>query len=190
MMPSGKHVFPLDVKIDDLNIDDMAHNLGQIVRYNGSVDEFYSVAEHSYLISEALERDGYDAQVQLQGHLHDGPEYILGDMIRPIKNAIEEVSPAAAQMLASAHTRIDLLISQKFDTGYPYHPAVKAYDDRIVNDEKQFLFGTGKPWTHGGDKLGVKIRCWEPREAMRQWRFRFYDLWDRLGRTPSGELWA
>lgn len=181
MMPSGKHVYPLDLKLDDITLDDMAHNLGQICRYNGSVDEFYSVAEHSVLISQALERDGYPPMTQLQGQLHDGHEYIYGDMIRPLKNAIAEISPAAASMLKQAADRADVLIAQKFELVYPFHPIIKAYDDRIVNDEKKFLFGTGKPWTHGGEPLGVKIQCWEPREARRQFRFRFYELADKLG---------
>jgi hypothetical protein len=182
MMHSGRRVFPLHVELDDINIDDMAHNLGQICRYNGSVDDFYSVAEHSYHIADALRRDQAGPLCQLQGLLHDGPEYITGDMIRPLKNALANEVPAAAELLRNVDSDIESKIYQKFDLGIP-NPRVHEYDDRIVNDEKQFLFGTGKPWVHGGAPLGIKIQCWGPHEAARHFRFRFYELWAELGRS-------
>lgn len=181
-MPSGKHVYPLHVTLDDINIDDMAHNLGQICRYNGSVDEFYSVAEHSFNISDALRRDGALPLVQLQGLLHDGPEYITGDMIRPLKNALRNEVPAAAALLKRVDDDIADLIAAKYILG-PFDPRVHEYDDRIVNDEKAFLFGTSKPWDHGGKPLDIDIFCWQAPEARRRFRHRFYKLWRELGRS-------
>lgn len=188
MMNSGKRVFPLHVTIDDIDINDMAHNLGQICRYNGSVDDFYSVAEHSLLISGALKRDGKKPIVQLQGLLHDGPEYITGDMIRPLKNALANEVPAARAFLMAVDANIEECIAEKFELG-PESQFIKEYDDRIVNDEKQFLFGTDKPWVHGGEPLGVEIKCYTPNEARRHFRFRFYQLWAELGRGDKGPVW-
>lgn len=184
MMPSGKHVYPLHVKLDDINIDDMAHNLGQICRYNGGVDEFYSVAEHSSGIARALRRDGAPPIVQLQALVHDGPEYIMGDMIRPLKNALALEVPAAAAFLKRVDRDIAIVISEKYSLPHPddFDPRVKEYDDRIVNDEKAFLFGERKPWTHGGKPLGIEIECWEPKKARRKFRFHFYSLMQELGR--------
>lgn len=182
MMPSGRHVFPLHVKLEDIDIDDMSHNLGQICRYNGSVDDFYSVAEHSFNISNALRRDGAPPLVQLQGLLHDAPEYITGDMIRPLKNALALEVPAAAAFLKQVDRRIADLIAEKYQLG-TFDPRVHEYDDRIINDEKSFLFGTGKPWDHGGKPLDIDLACWGPVEARRRFRHRFYRLWSELGRT-------
>jgi hypothetical protein len=181
MMHSGRHVFPLALTEDDINIEDMAHNLGQICRYNGSVDDFYSVAEHSVGISRALRRDGAPAIVQLQGLLHDGPEYIFGDMIRPMKNALAAACPDAMAFLKKHERRCEELIARKFALGV-FDPRVKEYDDRIVNDEKAHLFGATKPWDHGGLPLGVDIQCWEPRAAARQFRHDFYKLHLEMGR--------
>lgn len=182
MMHSGRHVFPLALKADDINIEDMAHNLGQICRYNGSVDDFYSVAEHSVQVSRALLRDGYGPLPALQGLLHDGPEYIFGDMIRPLKNGLEVACPEAMAFLKRHEAVAEHIIAVKYGLG-TFHHAVKEYDDRIVNDEKAHLFGGTKPWDHGGEPLQVDIQCWEPRAAARQFRHDFYKLHLELGRT-------
>jgi hypothetical protein len=188
MMPSGKQVFPLHVKLEDLDINDMAHNLGQICRYNGGVDDFYSVAEHSILISRALQKTGHSPLTCLQGLLHDGPEYIIGDMIRPLKNALAREVPAAAAFLKAVDHDIEQKIATKYQLG-DFHPDVKEFDDRIVNDEKSFLFGSGRLWTHGGVPLYVDIQCYDPSEAKRQFRFRFRELWRALGREEQGVMW-
>lgn len=189
MMPSGKQVFPLHLKLDDIDIRDIAHNLGHICRYNGGTDDFYSVAEHSSLICDALGRDGADSIVQLQGLLHDSPEYIFGDMIRPMKNALLRECPAAMEFLKEKEAVAEDLIAKKFGLPRVFDPRIKQYDDRIVNDEKSFLFGTGKLWTHGGEPLMVDIKCWTPQEARRHFKFRFFRLWRELDREEGGPVW-
>jgi len=182
MVHSGRRVFPFDVTVEDINIDDICHHLGNICRYNGAPDDFYSVAEHSSHIFDALRRDGFAPEVQLEGLLHDAPEYITQDMTRPRKNALKSRFPEAYEFLKQNEEDIGKLVAQKFGLPWPYHPKVDEYDGRIVNDEKSFIFGPGKPWTHGGQPLGVDIHCWEPSVARRQMRFRFYKIMRELGR--------
>lgn len=185
MVHSGRHVFPFDVTLDDIQIDDICHHLGNICRYNGAPDEFYSVAEHSKHIADALRRDGYSPLIQLQGLLHDGPEFITQDMTRPRKNALRDLFPEAAAFLQANEEEIGRLVALKFDLPWPYDPIVDEYDGRIINDEKAFIFGTGKPWSHGGLPLNVDIQCWEPAVARRQMKFTFYKLWRELGRETE-----
>lgn len=181
MTYTGKQVYPLEMKPEDICINDIAHSLGLQCRFNGMVSDFYSVAEHCVLISEWLEQEGYDEDTQLSGLLHDANEAYLSDMIRPIKNALGD----AYEPFKAAGSKIDVLLADMHKLEYPWSHAVHDADSRIINDEKTYLFGTGKPWVHGGDPLGVDIKCWEPREAERRYRFRYYKLWTPVNDGPS-----
>lgn len=187
MVHSGRHVFPFEVNPDDIDIDDICHHLGNLCRYNGAPDEFYSVAEHSRHIFDALRRDGYPLETQLAGLLHDAPEYVLGDMIRPMKNSLGHYFPEARKFLKENEEHLGKLVAEKFGFPWPLPAAVEEYDARIINDEKAFIFGPGKPWNHGGEPLNVEIRCWNPAEARRQMKFAFYRVWKDLGRMDDSD---
>lgn len=182
MTYTGRQVWPLHMTDDDVNIDDIAHSLALQCRFNGMVSDFYSVAEHCLLISQWLEANGYDVQTQLTGLLHDANEAYLSDMIRPIKNALGP----AYEPFRKAGATIDEIIARKYGSTHPFPHAVHEADSRIINDEKQFLFGTGKPWIHGGSPLGVEIKCLDPRQAERMYRFRFYKLMGFKEAGPVG----
>ncbi len=142
-------------------------------------------------IADALRRDGYPVIVQLEGLLHDGGEFIDQDMTRPRKNALRARFPEAAAFLQANEERNARLIAEKFDLPWPFDPVVDEYDGRIVNDEKAFIFGPGKPWSHGGEPLNVDIQCWEPAVARRQMKLTFYKLWRELGRlVDEGDVGA
>ena len=67
---TGKAFFPLDPRPEEMDIFDIAHALSNLCRYGGHCNKFYSVAEHSVLVS-ILCRLYYGEQVALQGLLHD-----------------------------------------------------------------------------------------------------------------------
>lgn len=66
-------------------IEDVAHGLAMLCRYNGNVDKFFSVAQHCVHVSERVEHDGGSPSQALWALLHDSEEYIVGDMIAPVK---------------------------------------------------------------------------------------------------------
>ena len=78
---TGRHVHPLDPKPDEISIFDVARSLSQICRFLGHTDVFYSVAQHSVLVSQHVPPE--DA---LWGLLHDASEAYICDLPAPIKH--------------------------------------------------------------------------------------------------------
>lgn len=91
-MLSGRRLDLLDPTPVDIEIDDIAHGLAFVARWNGqtSGDYAYSVAEHSLLVEELFMRIAPKAPVKwrLAALLHDAPEYVIGDMISPVKASV------------------------------------------------------------------------------------------------------
>ena len=111
-MLSGRRLDLLDPTPVDIEIEDIAHGLAFVARWNGQTrgDWPYSVAEHSLLVEEIFARQGgEDARWRLAALLHDAPEYVIGDMISPVKAA---VGPAYgeldARLSAAVHLRFGL----------------------------------------------------------------------------------
>lgn len=91
-MLSGRRLDLLDPSPFDVEIEDIAHGLARVARWNGQTigDESFSVAEHSVLVEELCHRlrPGWPAKWRLAALLHDAPEYVIGDMISPFKAAL------------------------------------------------------------------------------------------------------
>lgn len=91
-MLSGRRLDLLNPLPKDIEIEDIAHGLARVARWNGQTvgDHAYSVAEHSLFVSDILLRLVPDAskQWQMAALLHDAPEYVIGDLISPFKAAI------------------------------------------------------------------------------------------------------
>ena len=98
-MLSGRRLDLLDPSPLDIEIEDIAHGLAFLARWNGQTygDYPYSVAEHSVFVLELYQRfyPNADRKWQLAALLHDAPEYVIGDMISPVKSA---VGPGYAEM--------------------------------------------------------------------------------------------
>ncbi len=91
-MLSGRRLDLLDPTPMDIEIEDIAHGLSFVARWNGQTlgDFAYSVAEHSLLVETLFGRidPKAGAKWRLAALLHDAPEYVIGDMISPVKNAV------------------------------------------------------------------------------------------------------
>jgi len=97
----------------DIEIEDIAHGLAFVARWNGQTKgEFaYSVAEHSLLVEQLFTRMNPSAPIkwQLAALLHDAPEYVIGDMISPVKAAVGPAYEDLDQRLTAAiHIRFGL----------------------------------------------------------------------------------
>ncbi|MEZ5720910.1 MAG: hypothetical protein R3D59_04055 [Paracoccaceae bacterium] len=112
-MLSGRRLDLLDPTPMDIEIEDIAHGLAFVARWNGQTfgDWPYSVAEHSLLVEALYSRMTPEAPAKwkLAALLHDAPEYVIGDMISPVKAAVGPAYGALDDRLAAAvHIRFGL----------------------------------------------------------------------------------
>ena len=112
-MLSGRRLDLLDPSPLDVEMEDIAHGLARVARWNGQTEgaHIYSVAQHCLLV-EALARTRVprlDRRRRLAVLLHDAPEYVIGDMISPFKAVIGDNYKAVEhRLLAAIHLRFGL----------------------------------------------------------------------------------
>jgi uncharacterized protein len=111
-MLSGRRLDLLDPTPMDIEIEDIAHGLAFVARWNGQTrgDWPYSVAEHSILVEEIYSRQNpANPKWQLAALLHDAPEYVIGDMISPVKAAVgPNYGELDLRLTAAVHIRFGL----------------------------------------------------------------------------------
>ena len=128
-MLSGRRLDLLDPSPLDVEIEDIAHGLARVARWNGQTKgaHIFSVAQHSLLV-EALARvkaPRLDAKARLAVLLHDAPEYVVGDMISPFKAVIgDSYKVVEHRLLAAIHVRFALPVTLP----ETLHKLIKAAD--------------------------------------------------------------
>ena len=109
-MLSGRRLDLLSPSPDDIEIEDIAHGLARVARWNGQTigPHAFSVAQHSLLvadIAEALNPD-FSTPFRRAALLHDAPEYVIGDLISPFKAALGlDYKAFEMRLLAAIHVR-------------------------------------------------------------------------------------
>lgn len=158
---TGKRFYTLDPKAEDICIEDVAHALSFICRYNGHCSRFYSVAEHSILLAVHARRSGRSSAQQMHALLHDASEAYTSDVPRPIKNSIPEIR--------DVEKIVDHVVLKSLGVPESKDEWLEDADRRICLDEKAALMGPpndGTPWMVDGlEPLGVRIMCYGPEEA-------------------------
>lgn len=154
---TGKKFYPLNPDPDSICIEDIAHALSNVCRYTGHCNFFYSVAEHSYYVSQ---------YAGIEGLLHDGAESLISDFAKPIKHLIANYK--------EIEYNLERAISQKFNLQFPFPPIVKEYDDKLLHTEMSQIM-------NGADfdsslVLDLKIQGWLPQKAEAMFLQRFYQL--------------
>lgn len=154
---SGRKFWPLDARVEDVEITDIAHSLSMQCRYAGHCQQFYSVAEHSVLIAHWLLDQGHGAEVALCGLLHDATEAYLVDLPRPVKADMSRYKQAEIQLWR--------IIAEVLDLPEELPAIVHEADERILADE----IAQNMMWMDWHDEhknpLGVELEFWEPYRA-------------------------
>ena len=167
-MLSGRRLDLLDPTPMDIEVEDIAHGLAFVARWNGQTrgDWPYSVAEHSLLVEAIFTRANPDigARWQLAAMLHDAPEYVIGDMISPVKAA---VGPGYGELDQRLSAAIHLRFGLPAVLPVPVKKAIKAADKvsawleavgiaGFQEHEADKLFGKPKPEMI--KRLEIKLR--------------------------------
>lgn len=133
MTSTGIMFYPLDPKPEEINIEDIAHHLAGINRYNGASSVPFSVGMHTIIGADlCLAYWPKDYDTALRFMLHDAPESYSQDMTRPMKESIPE--------LKAIEKVIELAIAEKY--GIPngiMTDKVREIDDNLLKTEFTFL---------------------------------------------------
>jgi uncharacterized protein len=153
-MLSGRRLDLLDPSPLDVEIEDIAHGLARVARWNGQTlgPHAFSVAQHCVLVERItaelkprLAREG-----RLMALLHDAPEYVVGDLISPFKAAVGiDYKDFELRLLAAIHVRFGLPAKTPADLASPIKRAdtIAAYYEAtqlagFARAEAQSFFGT------------------------------------------------
>ncbi|MDE3120928.1 MAG: HD family hydrolase [Paracoccaceae bacterium] len=167
-MLSGRRLDLLDPTPMDIEIEDIAHGLAFVARWNGQTlgDWPYSVAEHSLLVERIfdLQNPGIAVKWRLAALLHDAPEYVIGDMISPVKAAIGDAyGELDTKLTAAVHRRFGLpaVLPRAVKVAIKAADTVSAWLEAreiagFSTDEADRIFGRQDP--HLICRLDLKLR--------------------------------
>jgi hypothetical protein len=157
---SGRQFWPLTPNADDVCLEDIAHALGNKCRFGGHCLDFYSVAEHSVVMSCLV-----PAEFAREALMHDAAEAYLPDICAPVKPHI----PGWKEI----EHGVERAIAKHFGLTFPWPPVIKEFDRRIVVTERmQVMPKTQNSWdTHRGVEPipNVHLKRRTPRAAS--WMF-------------------
>lgn len=162
---SGANFFVDECNIEDIPIQDIAHALSMNCRYNGHSEMFYSVAEHSVLVSKLVpEKDA------LWGLMHDVTEAFVPDVPRPFKHLIygfKEFENILAKKMA-----------KYYGLRWPEPKSVLHIDKNIVGSEARVIFPNPPEWVTFYEDVCPHdmIRGLPPKKAEREFLDRFKEL--------------
>jgi hypothetical protein len=164
---TGKKFFPLNPNVSDICIEDIAQALSNICRFNGHCKHFYSVAQHSVIVSYMC-----NEEYALQGLLHDSSEGSgLGDWASPVKNSGE------FENYKFYEKQLQEMIYKKFNLPIKEHPSVKEADIRVLATEARDLMQPLHPdWNQPAEPYNFTITPLPPKEAKELFLFRFKEL--------------
>jgi len=199
---TGKKIDLINPTREMVDIEDIAHALSMICRFNGHCRDFYSVAEHSVMVEVignqiSLSSEPISDFQRLALLLHDAAEAYIGDFTTPLKRGLDSIgnnpSPEKISKIAELERRWLVVIGQAFFLGSQLaEPSfiMRQADDRALAVEVPTLFHPVQScwWeTRNRPRSGeMMIHCWSPAEARRQFLSRFRVLYETLHSRKIG----
>ena len=163
---SGKKFSPINPKIEDINIEDIAHSLSMQCRFNGHIEDFYSVAQHSVLVSYFC-----DKKDALSGLLHDASEAYICDIPSPLKKTQQ------FSQYREIERKLQALINVKFGLPEEDPESVKLADQLLLTLEaKSLLTHIREDWKLPNSNIPIKIIAMSPKESKLIFMERFHEL--------------
>ena len=127
---TGRRYYPADPRAEDISLEDIAHHLSMLCRFTGAVSRFYSVAEHSVLVSKVVPPEHAFA-----GLMHDAVEAYLGDVSRPVKQMLPDY-----KALEAINWKV---MAERFGLPYKLPPCIKEADIAVYYAERAELMPPG-----------------------------------------------
>ncbi len=162
---SGASFDLLDPWNSDFAIEDIAHGLAHVCRYAGQCSGFYSVAEHSLLVSEMV------PEFELEALMHDAAEAFLGDITRPLKQLLPDYKVIERNVEAAIFHRLGIDRTNV--------TAIKSADLRVLAAEQAQIMPSGtNAWAAaaGVEPAPILVRFLAPPTAKRQFLERYEQL--------------
>jgi hypothetical protein len=159
---TGRQIYPLDLRPEDVRIEDIAAALSKLCRYGGHCLRFYSVAEHSmHVASKAPDH------LKLCALLHDASEGLgLVDLPSPTKAHLSGYHDIEHRMMS--------VIAVRFGFDWPMPGEVERLDRAIIADEWAQNMPPDAPCPATAPALGIALKFWSPDEAFYQFTTAFY----------------
>jgi uncharacterized protein len=161
---SGKKMYPIDPRPEEISLQDIGHALSNICRFTGHSNRFYSVAQHSVYVSVYASQEN-----ALWGLLHDASEAYLFDIARPVKR--EEFLKGYVEV----EERLMNCIADAFGLSWPMPQEIKELDNRFLMTEARDLGLLSTDWQNVGEFMPVKISPQGPESAKDSF-FNWYNV--------------
>ncbi|MEX0589991.1 MAG: HD family hydrolase [Xanthobacteraceae bacterium] len=185
-MLSGRRLDLLDPSPLDVEIEDIAHGLARVARWNGQTDgpHIFSVAQHALLVETISRRTApnVDRRWRLAVLLHDAPEYVIGDLISPFKAVLkDDYKKVEARLLHAVNLRFGLparwppelvKIVKTTDRSAAYLEATRLAG--FSESEARRFFG--KPPALDGATARYYLSSWNGETAEKRFLKRFEEL--------------
>ena len=169
---SGRWVNPFDPDPEQLDAGDIARSLANQCRFGGHCRAFYSVAQHSVIVSELVEGRGGDAEDAFAALMHDATEAYLGDMPHPLKHR-----SALGRAFREAEGHLEQAIRDRFRIR-PDVLEIKRVDRALLASERRAFSAETWHWPEleGVDPLDIELTAWSPDEAEAAFNRRYAEL--------------
>ena len=163
---------PFDPDPEQLDAGDIARALANLSRFGGHTRAFYSVAQHSVIVSELVEERGGDAEDAFAALMHDATEAYLGDMPHPIKHRSDL---GAAFKVAEEHLEQAIRARFGIKDGVP---EIKRADRALLATERRVFSAEQWHWPEldGVEPLEIELDAWAPDEASAAFERRYAEL--------------
>ncbi len=163
---SGRRFNPTNPNPDAIVIQDIAHALSMQCRFSGHCKKFYSVAQHSVLVSYIC-----DSQDALWGLLHDASEAYLVDVPRPLKRS------GKFGAYIEFESKMQEAICRRFALPFQEPASVKKADTKLLATEARDLMSPlHSDWDQPVEPLPFLIEPWDHQKAKDMFMKRFFEL--------------
>lgn len=159
---SGKKIVYDDLRPEMFDIRDIAHALSNICRFGGHIEQFYSVAQHSVMVSKIVPK-----HLALAALLHDASEAYLSDIVRPAKRMLPQYK--------ELELKLQLVIEERFKVTFD-HEEIHIADNRALYAEAEHFYGDISDWGLDNFVWDALIQPWNNRHAKVMFMQRFNEL--------------